>query len=181
MIITITGPRSVGKSTISQLLTKRVGLKYVSSDELGEKMCEKYGGLDKAIKSGIIKKLIKENGYDLILNEYKNDNFVMDLSGGSINSSDLPKASEELRKIVKSKSIVVGLLPCKNVKESVDFLYAREINRSHFKGEDGEECLKKTRKHYRKFPPLLKDFCDKIVYVKGKSAVDIVEEIEDVI
>jgi len=58
-ITTITRHRSVGKSTISQLFAKRIGLKYVSSDELGEEMCEKYERLDKDIKSGMIKELIR--------------------------------------------------------------------------------------------------------------------------
>ncbi|MBT6823985.1 cytidylate kinase, partial [archaeon] len=32
MIITITGPRSVGKSTVSKILAKKLKLKYTSSD-----------------------------------------------------------------------------------------------------------------------------------------------------
>lgn len=37
MNITITGPRSVGKTTISKLIAKKLKLKYISSDEIGEK------------------------------------------------------------------------------------------------------------------------------------------------
>jgi adenylate kinase family enzyme len=68
--ITITGPRSVGKSTISKLLSKKLKLKYISSDELGEKLSKNFGGLDKAIKSGKIKELIRKKGYTEILKQY---------------------------------------------------------------------------------------------------------------
>ena len=47
--ITLTGPRSVGKTTISKLLAKRLNLKYISSDELGEKITKKHGGLKKQL------------------------------------------------------------------------------------------------------------------------------------
>lgn len=55
MKITITGPRSVGKSTIGRLVARKLKMKYISSDEIGDKALKKEGGLDKAIKSGIIK------------------------------------------------------------------------------------------------------------------------------
>ena len=63
MIITITGPRSVGKSTISKIVAKKLNMRYVSSDKIGEKAIKKEGGLDKAIKSGVIGKFIKKSAY----------------------------------------------------------------------------------------------------------------------
>ena len=124
--ITLTGPRSVGKTTISKLLAKRLNLKYISSDELGEKITKKHGGLDKATKSGIIKEIIKKKGYTLILNEYKKKNFVLDLSIGAFTSADFKKASRELRSVAKNKSFVIGLLPYKSSKKSIQLLYERE-------------------------------------------------------
>ena len=73
-IITIAGSRSVGKSTISKLVARKLKLKYVSSDKIGDKAFKKEGGLDKAIKDGKIKELIKAHGYRLILDQYNNDN-----------------------------------------------------------------------------------------------------------
>src|SRR3989344_5422199 len=104
MIITITGPRSVGKSTISKLVARKLGLKYVSSDEMGERALKKEGGLDKAIKSGVIGQFIKDSAYSLIREQYLKNNFVFDLSGGAVSSKKFPEASEKVRKIAKEKS-----------------------------------------------------------------------------
>lgn len=177
MIISITGPRSVGKSTVTKLLAKKLNLLYVSTDEIGEKTLKKEGGLDKAIKSGLILKFIKEQGYSLIKKQYKEDNFVCDLSGGSISSTKFPEASQDLRKVIKKKSIVIGLLPCKNPKDAVQFLYEREKNRSHFKHLSDEEVLKQTYEHYKKFPPIFKKFCNFIIYTRDKTPEEIVAEI----
>ena len=62
MKITITGPRSVGKTTISKIVAKKLRLNYFSSDEIGEKHLKKEG-VNKAIN------------YDL-------DNFVKLNEGG---------------------------------------------------------------------------------------------------
>ncbi len=133
MRITVTGPRSVGKSTISRLLAKRIKIKYYSSDEIGEKAMKRYGGLDKSIKSGIIDKFIKKSAYGLIRNVYKEDNLVFDLSGGAISSKKHSEASKKVREIAKNNSIIVGLLPYKNDSKSIKFLFSREKRRKHFK------------------------------------------------
>ena len=73
MKITITGPRSVGKTTVSKLLAKNLKLRYYSSDEIGEKALKKEGGLDRAIKSGTIEKFIRKDAYNLIRNVYKKE------------------------------------------------------------------------------------------------------------
>lgn len=177
MIITITGPRSVGKSTIAKILAKKLKLKYVSSDEIGEKALKKHGGLDKAIKSGIIGKFIKSSAYGLIRKQYLKNNFVFDLSGGSVSSTKFPEASAKVRKIAKEKSFIIGLLPSKNIKESINFLFEREKERAHFKEMDKKDLLEKTKKSCKKFPPIFKDLCDLVIYVKGKSADKITGEI----
>ncbi len=168
--ITITGPRSVGKSTISKLLAERLGKKYISSDELGEIATKKFGGLDKAIKTEEIAKIIPTKGYSLIEGIYKKEkNFVFDLSGGSFCSSKFKEASSKVRKIAKKESVVVGLLPSKNILISGLFLYKREIRREHFKDSNNMYRLYKTIKSYSKFPRTLKKESDFIVYTKGKS------------
>jgi len=122
MIITITGPRSVGKSTISKLVAKKLKLKYISSDEIGERAMKKEGGLNKAIKSGAIEKFIEDSAYSLIRKEYRKNNFVFDLSGGSISSRKFPEASKKVRKIAKLKSTIIGLLPYKDKEKSIKLL-----------------------------------------------------------
>ncbi len=177
MIITITGPRSVGKSTVSKIVAKKLKLKYVSSDNIGDKAFKKEGGLNKAIKSGIIKELIKKNGYNLIINEYKKDNFVFDLSGGSVAYTDFPKATKEVRDVANKKSKVIGLLPFKEEDKSVKLLFEREKERKHLKEANEKELFERTKRRYKNFPKLFKVFCDKIVYVGDKTPEKIANEI----
>lgn len=168
----------MGKSIISKLVARKLKLKCISSDKIGDIALKKYGGLDKATKSGIIFKILKKNGYGLINNVYKNKkNFVFDLSGGSVSSNTLRKASEKVRQTARKNSIVVGLLPSKKVKESVNFLFKREIKRKHFRRMNKKELYAKVKKDYIKMPPLFKTFCNYIVYVKGKTKNNIVNEI----
>lgn len=169
MIITITGPRSVGKSTISKILAKKLKMKYISADAIGEKALKKHGGLDNAIKTGIIKNFIKKRGYSLLKKEYKKDNFVFDLSAGSISSEDFPKASKELRNLAISKSLVIGLLPFEDKNSSINLLFKRERKRVHFNNLNKKELLSKTRKHYIKLIPLFNTFCDIIIYTENKD------------
>jgi shikimate kinase len=169
----------VGKTTICKLLAKRIDLKYVSSDEIGEKHTKELGGLDKMIKSGEMDKIIKEKGYSLIEEEYKKDNFIFDLSGGSISSIKNSEASERLREVVKKNSIVIGLLPFKEDEKSIKFLFEREKERKHFKNLNKEELFEKTSKDYLKYPLIFKDFCDFIFYVEDNSVEQIVEEIRN--
>ena len=177
MKIVITGPRSVGKSTISKIVAKKLKMTYVSSDELGEKACEEYGGLDKAIKSGMIDKMIKEKGYTSILGSLKQDNIVLDLSGGSVSSRKFAEASAEIRKAVSECALVFGLLPFPDEKKSVKLLFQREIQREHFKESPKQKVLEETQKDFLKFPPLFQEFCNFIVYTETNSPDTIANEI----
>jgi shikimate kinase len=177
MKITITGPRSVGKSTISKIVAKKLGLKYYSSDEIGEKVLKKQGGLDKGIKSSIVGKFIKKGNYNLIREVYKKDNFVFDISGGSISSRKYAEASKKVRETVKKNSIVVGLLPSKNIKESIKILLGREKGREHFRNMNPIELSEKVEEDYKKFPELFKELCNFIIYTENKTLDEIAEEI----
>ena len=178
MNLVITGPRSIGKSTISKIVSEKLGLEYISSDEIGDRAMEHLGGLDKAIKSGAIAGFINQGGYTLILDIFKNKkDFVFDLSGGSVSSRKMPKASAEVRAAAKKNSFIVGLLPSENEEESVKILFEREKERVHFKEIGKAELYKKVKEDYKKFPPLFKGFCNAIVCTKGKTPEKIAEEI----
>ena len=177
MNVTITGPRSVGKSIISKIVAKKLNLKYVSSDEIGEHALKNEGGLDKAIKSGVIGKFIQEGAYNLIREQYQKENFVFDLSGGSISSRKNSEASKKARETAKKNSVIVGLLPSKNAKESIKFLFEREKERHHFKNMDRKELRAKVEDDYKQFPPILKELCDLVVYVQNKTKEQIADEI----
>ena len=47
MRITITGPRSIGKTTVSKIVSEKLGFKRFSSDEIGEEAMKEKGGLSK--------------------------------------------------------------------------------------------------------------------------------------
>jgi len=177
MEITITGPRSIGKTTISKLIAKKLNLKYISSDEMGEKALRKVGGLDKAIKSGLIKEFIKKRGYVLILDQYKKDNFVFDLSVGSFTSTEFKKASREVRSAAKKNSLIVALLPSKSDRESIDLLYTREIKRTHFKKVDKLSLLERTKRRYPEQKGILLKNSNFIIYTKNKTPLKIANEI----
>jgi len=178
MNITITGPRSVGKSTVSKLLAKKLKLKYISADEIGNKAFKKYGGITGAVKAGIIRGVIKKEGYSLIKKIYLTQkNYVFDLSGGSFTYRKIPKISEEVRKIAKKNSFVVGLLPCRNHIRAVNFLYKREKKREHFKDMNRFLLIRKTIKSYSRFPKILKKNTNLLIYTKNKNPNEIVEEI----
>jgi len=182
MKITITGPRSVGKTTISKIVAEKLGLDYVSSDEIGEKAMNSQGGLDKAIKSGAIDSFIKDSAYGLIREVYENKNdFVFDLSGGSISSKKFSEASEKVRKKAKESSIIIGLLVCENQEKSIEILFEREKQREHFKNMDEQELFEKVKKDYPKFEPIFNDICNKIIYIKDKTSEEVAEEVVELI
>lgn len=177
MIITITGPRSVGKSTISKILAKKLNLKYYSSDKIGDAALKNHGGLDKTIKSGAMEKSIKKGNYNLIRDVFKKDQLVFDLSGGSISSKKYAEASKKVRKTAQENSIVIGLLPSKSTKESINFLFKREKERNHFKKMNERELFKKIKMDYIKYPKLFKRLCRFVIYVKDKYPEEIVDRI----
>lgn len=177
MKITITGPRSIGKSAISKVLAKKLKLKYISSDEIVEIHLKENGGLDTAIKSRTIGKFIKDSSRRLIKEVYKKDNFVFDLAGGAISSRKYADISSKIRKTAKDSSIVIGLLPSKNNGESINFLFEREKERLHFKAINKKELFKKVKEDYRKFPTLFRELCDFVIYTKGKTPEKVGEEI----
>ncbi len=179
MKVIITGPRSVGKTTISKIVAKKSKLKYISSDEIGEKAFEKYGGLDRAIKLGVVEKIINRGGYNLITDVLeKENNFIFDLSGGSISSIKMMRASEKVRETAKEKAnLIVGLLPSKGINESIKILFEREKERVHFKNLDKKELLEKVSEHCKKFPKIFNEFCDFIIYTENKTPEEISEEI----
>lgn len=179
MKLTITGPRSVGKTTITKVLAKKLEIPRFSSDEIGEEHFKEQGGLDKAIKSGAVDKFIKEEAYILIRSflNGEQESFVFDLSGGAISSRKYPEITEKIRETAKKNSTVIGLLPSEDIKESIKFLFKREKEREHFKELNLKELFKKVYGDYRKFPPILEDLCNFIVYVNDKSAEEVADEI----
>ncbi|MFB6246008.1 MAG: shikimate kinase [Candidatus Pacearchaeota archaeon] len=178
MKISITGPRSVGKTTISKKLAEKLGKKFYSSDEIADKELKNEGGLDASMKAGSISDFIKNRSVPMVKEVFEEDNFVLELAGGSVASSKYPEETSKIREIAREDSFFIGLLPSDDREESISFLYEREKDRNHFKGERHNDLYEKTKKDYQKFPEILQENCDLIVYVQGKSSEEIVREIE---
>ena len=99
------------------------------------------------------------------------------MSGGAVSSTKYAKASQKVRKTAKDNSIVIGLLPSKNIDQSIKFLFEREKERKHLKNMDKKDLLTKTKKDYKKFPTLFRKLCTFIVYTQGKNPDEIAGEV----
>lgn len=173
MSITIVGPRSVGKSTISKALSYNLNYDYVSADNLMNINLKDHGGLEKTIKDGKIE-LIMERGPRLIKNAFLGERIILDLAGGAISSKI---GSKEIVDIITKKSFVLGLLPFeKPLKESMELLYEREIKKDHFQGVDQIGLYQKVTKDYIILEPVLKRVANSIIYVERKDPLTIVNE-----
>ena len=176
MKLTLVGPRSVGKSTVGKVLSKILGIKYFEGDKLMHNALKKYGGLDKVIKSRKTH-LIAERAFSLIKSILNNKKTILDLAGGAISSRKHKKISEQILKLIKRESKVIGLLPTKKMKESIEFLFKREAKRKHFKKTNKLDLKKEVRENYLKLKNKLKEHSDIVVYVNGKTPLQIAKEI----
>ena len=176
MRITITGPRSVGKSTIGKFLGKKLKIKYFESDKLMHNKLKKYGGLDKTIKSRKIY-LIFKNSIPLIKKVLSEKKFVFDLAGGAISTEKNKELTRKIIKLIKKESLIIGLLPSKNDLESIKFLFKREIKRKHFKETDKKELRKEVKKDFLKVKSKIKKHTNIIIYTKDKTPSQIINVI----
>ncbi len=175
--ISISGPRSVGKTSVSKIISKKLNLDFYSSDEMMEKKTKSIGGLDKAIKSGKLGRELLESAPELAEEILKSEEFILDLSGGAISSEKYLDIAENILSLVKENSFLIGLLPFKNNKESFEFLFLREKERVHFKEMELGGLRKKVEKDYIKVKKKLLEVADNIFYLEGRSSEEASEEI----
>jgi shikimate kinase len=176
MKIIITGPRSVGKTTISKELSKVLKLPYFSSDDMMEESLKKFGGLNEVIKSKDLDKIM-DRAIPQIKSVIDKNNFVYDLAGGAVSSSKYKSISEKVIKLIKGDSIIIGLFPFEDRKKSVKFLLEREKLREHFKDENLNKLKLKVERDYNKLLEIFPSLCNFIFYVEDKGVNDIVKEI----
>ncbi|MGM5480798.1 MAG: shikimate kinase [Nanobdellota archaeon] len=180
MKITIVGPRSSGKTTISRLLAKRLGLKHVEVDRLIDEKMKEYGGLDKAIKSSHTETIMKK-GPEVVRKGLDQEDIVFDLSGGSISARRGFQLGvcQQVIEFIRTQTLIVALLPTIDADESVALLFKREVQREHFKEMNKEKLKNKVRKDFLKLKPVIDTIAERIVYVKDKTPEAIVEEINE--
>ena len=163
MRLTITGPRSVGKSAVAETLARMFKVDYISPGLLYQRPSNNGNGAPYSRAN-----LIYENN---------RIGFVLDLPGELINSREYPGASSRLMLNAKQNSVVVGLLPSGAPKRAIDFLCRKEAQKPKFRGAPRKDILAKIVEDYDGLPSLLKDFCNIVVYVIDKSPDEIAEEI----
>lgn len=168
----ITGPRSVGKTTTSKLLAKKLNLEYISSDDEMDVILKEYGGIDGATKSEMMS-LIIDKARTLVKKILKKNNFIFDLAGGVLRK----KYYNNILKEIKKQTILIGLIPSTDDKKTIQILYHRERKRPHFNDLSDEKLLAKTKKDYLKIKEALHTECKINIITENKTTGKIVDEI----
>lgn len=175
MIITIIGPRSIGKTSVSKLLAKQLNYKYISSDEEIDKKFKQEGGIN-----AIFEKDNKDSLFiraNQLFNEvFSQDNIIFDLAGGSLSVYD-SNGNSLNPKTITNNSIAIGLLPFKDDQKSIQLLNKREKTRPHWQNLDEEELLENTKQHYIEVKKSLKNHIPTIYYIENKTPEEIINDL----
>ena len=122
----ILGPRSAGKSTLSEYISKKLGIKcYDMDSELEKKLRVDGGGLSDAIKLKAWQKIstaLQESLYELL-----------DLDFPYIASIPTGIFAYEQSALLPERVVILGILPGKTEEEALELLIERERKRIHFR------------------------------------------------
>jgi adenylate kinase family enzyme len=184
MRITITGPRSAGKSTVSKILATRLELEYIDCDAEADKAVQDLGGLNQAMIDGrgieIVRLFLPR-----LRKIYGQDGFVFDLAGGAtVPGKDAAKENlaQEIRRIIRASRVIL-LLPHADENTAVKVLQAREVQRQHFAkmidaGQITARQVKlRARRHYVKNLSVWKEIADDIIYGDDKTPQAIADDV----
>jgi hypothetical protein len=162
--VVVTGPRSVGKSSVSKALSRRLAFTYVSSDVLMDGLLDEYGGLDGAIQD-CRQGLIQRVGLHVVKDVLSRHNVVFDLAGGSLNSYGGQSKADDVKDLLDSQDVrVVALLPFEDSERSVEHLLRRERDRDHFEGWADDKLRAKVSSDYTALENVLPEVADDVVY-----------------
>lgn len=142
----ILGPRSAGKSTLSEHISKKLGIKcYDMDSELEKKLRVDGGGLSDAIKLKAWQKIsmaLQESLCDLLALDFP---YVASIPTGIF-------AYEQSALLLESV-VILGILPGKTEEEALALLIERERERIHFrervKENSQDELLQEVVREYR--------------------------------
>lgn len=178
MNITVTGPRSVGKTTLCKILADKIGFEYVESDALLDKNLQDLGGLSKAIEKDNNNHILKL-GCKLYSELLSGDKILFDMPGGAINKkiNNQTEFKQKNREIISSKSVVVGLLPFEDDDKSIEFLFSREKSRKHFLSWDSKELYEKVKKDYLALKDAVIQTSSVLIWTFGRESHELVDEV----
>ena len=180
-IVTLVGPRSVGKSSIGKIMAKSLGWIFIDLDEYMNQVLKNDGGIggftDKYGWNAYMKVLHKE--LKELLTSLKNKKVVLDCGGGTI-SSEFPE-SELNAHLLKRHSKIVLILPHEDEERGLQILLEREKTRKHFFDWPIEKIEEKTRKDYFERVPGMEGFAHEIIHTNEKPPKEIAKLIEKLI
>lgn len=144
MNIFLIGPGGVGKSTSGKILAEKLGYEFVDLD-LEFMNC--VGHIGSFIESFGYKQYAYKNSelfYSLL--DKSNAKFVLVLSSGFLVHKELKELVSKHSKTLKTNGTSVLLLPSKDIKEAVEIVVKRQINRGFGLKEENER--KKIEERY---------------------------------
>lgn len=169
IIISLIGPRAVGKSVVGKDLAKRLDYNFIEIDEYMMDYLKDYGGI-----AGFAKKKGKELGdssegwreYYKKLKEFisnvlipeieeKGESVILDCGGGTTYREF--EESDQIAKLLKSKSTFVLIEGDDTDEESIDKLFSREVERRDAAIKEGKEY------------PIWKDHSDSQLYERVRE------------
>lgn len=168
MKIILIGPRSVGKSTIGEILAKRLKIGYFDFDEY----------VERRLKG--IEKHIKKKGFDSyrIEEEKLLKKFVLELPkkcvfsiGGGTVASQLKEVSERNAKLLRKNGKIIYINPSDDKGEAVKILQKREALRK------GNKDISETLKLFELRKPIYEKIYDLKFIVKEESPLEIAKKI----
>ena len=123
----ILGPRSAGKSALSEYISKKLGIKcYDMDSELEKKLrVDGGGGLSNAIKLKAWQKIsmaLQESLCDLLALDFS---YVASIPTGIF--------AYEQSALLLERVVILGILPGKTEEETLELLIERERERIHFR------------------------------------------------
>lgn len=188
-ILIITGPRSVGKTTLAKQFCESIGTDFLDLDDLVN------DELSKTFTAGSktpLEQAMEAKNYDLIesivrgiVQSFDNINQATAIAFAGGAYTGYKGLSEDL----KSKFITTALIPYDNDDElSIKLLIERETNREHFKklineGKlDMETLSNRVRNDYIKVNTYLRtSTIDKLIFIQQKTPIEIMNEVLDLL
>ncbi len=182
-IISLIGPRTVGKTTIGKELSLISGYKLIDIDQIMLKVLKNKGKIfGYANKYGWNKYFEKVNKkLNKIIKDNKNKNMILDLGGGTI-AANYPSCNLNA-KFIKKNSTTFLILPTVNNEENIKILFKREKNRNKsdsniwVTGWSEEKLNKKVKNDYVTRISTFKKYANFSVYTKYKSPKQVAKNI----
>lgn len=174
----IIGPRSSGKTTLSNEVSTSLGVACFDLDiEIGRTryLEDPERGLremvSEAITSGNWENFIT-TAASIVRNIPDEEPFVMAIAAG-VMSPQYTEVYEE----ISSRGITVSILPGTSHEDSLNVLYAREKERIHHQGADPAELKNKTEAHLSNYENQSKGRVDVAVYVGDLKPSEIAQNL----